>query len=264
MNTPLTIALVQTELEWEQPSVNLARFEKMLGGIEADLVVLPEMFSTGFSMASGRLAESMDGPTVTWMRDQARLRNTIICGSFIAVDACPDGDQHFNRLVWMRPDGTCAVYDKRHLFRMSGEHEHYSSGDSRLVVEACGFRICPLICYDLRFPVWSRGADAFDLMLYIANWPAVRDHHWRSLLTARAIENQAYVIGVNRLGTDGNNLTFCGSSLVADFNGNIDEDMGRKAGVAIVQITRTPLDEYRQAFPAHLDADNFELPGTRL
>ena len=255
----LTLALVQTELAWEDAAANRTELGRQLDTIvDADVAVLPEMFSTGFSMASETLAEPMDGPTISWLRERAHSDNRVICGSFIARD----GDRCYNRFVWMRPDGTCEVYDKRHLFRMADEHRHYAEGAVRLTVEHAGWRICPLVCYDLRFPVWSRAAGTIDLYLYVANWPARRDAHWRTLLAARAIENQAYVAGVNRVGVDGNGLEYCGSSLAVDFSGNLLSDLGATPGIQTVRLARAGLEEWRTAFPAHLDADRYSIDVT--
>lgn len=255
----LTLALVQTELVWEDAAANRERLGGLLSDVaDADVAILPEMFSTGFSMASAALAEPMEGPTVAWMKEQARAGGRVVCGSFIAREA----DRFLNRFVWMRPDGTFEHYDKRHLFRMADEHRHYAEGRSRLVVELGGWKICPLVCYDLRFPVWSRAAGTIDLYLYVANWPARRDQHWRTLLAARAIENQAYVAGLNRVGVDGNGLNYCGSSLVTDFSGETIVDLGAHADVRTVRLARDPLEAWRADFPAHLDADRYSIDVT--
>lgn len=252
----LTLALIQTELAWEDPGANRAHLGQLLADVTgADVAVLPEMFSTGFSMASDRLAEPMDGATLAWLGEQAGATGRVVCGSFIARD----GDNRFNRFVWMRPDGSFEIYDKRHLFRMADEHQHYSEGRSRLVVEHSGWRICPLVCYDLRFPVWSRAAGNIDLFLYVANWPARRDGHWRTLLAARAIENQAYVAGLNRIGVDGNGMDYCGSSIAVDYGGEVIADLESAAVIRNVTLSRPILNEWRASFPAHLDADAFTL-----
>ena len=252
----LTVALIQTDLAWEDAEANREHIGQLLDEVnDADIAVLPEMFSTGFSMASDRLAESMEGPTVAWLTERARTTNRIVCGSFIASES----GRSYNRFVWMRPDGGFDLYDKRHLFRMAGEHEYFSEGTSRLVVEHKGWRICPLVCYDLRFPVWSRAAGTIDLYLFVANWPARRDSHWRTLLAARAIENQAYVAAVNRIGVDGNGLEYCGSSLVSDFNGEMRADLGNRSTIQNVVLQFSSLVDWRRSFPAHLDADDFSL-----
>ena len=198
----LRVTLVQSELAWEAPLENCRHFAELLKPLAhhnpvTDLVILPEMFSTGFSMASKKLAESMTGPTVTWMREQASSLNSTLCGSVI-IEA--DG-RYYNRFIWMPPNGVVEYYDKKHLFRMSAENQNYTAGTARLVVTLNDFRICLQVCYDLRFPVWSRNNGDYDLLLYVANWPAARRQHWRSLLRARAIENLSYVIGSIELGS---------------------------------------------------------------
>ena len=252
----LTVALVQTDLAWESPAENLAHFDELLdAGINADLVILPEMFATGFSMASAEFAEKMDGPSVSWMRAKAVSLNTTLCGSLIIEE---DGN-YFNRFVWMQANGGVRHYDKRHLFRMSTENESYTRGNAKLVVELNGFRVCPQICYDLRFPVWSRNDSDFDLLLYVANWPSARRDHWNALLQARAIENLCYVVAVNRLGVDGNKIDYSGDSVVIDYNGVSRLQMNSKDGIGIFSLDRHSLLEYRDKFPAYLDADKFDL-----
>jgi len=255
----LRISLVQTALAWEDPTANRRQLAAQMAELDAtDLVVLPEMFSTGFSMASTRLAETMTGPTVTWMQAQAESLNAVVCGSLII-----SADGHcYNRFVWMPADGNLEYYDKKHLFRMSSEQQHYSPGKRRCVVQWKGFRVCLQVCYDLRFPVWSRNQDDYDLLLYVANWPATRRQHWRSLLQARAIENQCYVVGVNRLGTDGIDINYAGDSLLFDFNGTPLVDLLDTPGSATLAVKMEPLSRYREAFPAWLDADDFDLRGS--
>ncbi len=257
MNAHLRVTLVQTELAWQDPAANrrnlAAHFRGLVG--HTDLVVLPEMFSTGFSMDAEALAEDMDGPTVGWMREEAASLGCVVTGSLIVRD----GDRRYNRLVWARPDGSLAHYDKRHLFRMTDEQRHYTSGDRRLVVEVKGWRVCPLICYDLRFPVWSRSRDDYDVLLYVANWPQRRAHAWSTLLRARAIENLCYVAGVNRVGKDGNGATYRGDSVALDFLGQplSSEGGGERVETAVLDLES--LQAYRRSFPAQLDADRFEL-----
>ena len=254
-NSP-KISLLQTALVWENPAENRRQLAAQMTVLEAtDLVVLPEMFSTGFSMASARLAETMTGPTVTWMREQAESLNAAVCGSLII-----SADGHcYNRFVWMPADGNVEYYDKKHLFRMSSEQQHYSSGTRRCVVQWKGFRLCLQVCYDLRFPVWSRNQNDYDMLLYVANWPAPRRQHWRSLLQARSIENQCYVVGVNRLGTDGIDINYAGDSLLFDFNGEPLIDLLDTPGSATVAVNLESLRRYRETFPAWLDADGFDL-----
>jgi len=257
MNAHLRVTLVQTELAWQAPATNrralAAHFRGLLG--HTDLIVLPEMFSTGFSMDAEGLAETMDGPTVGWMREEAAATGCVITGSLIVRD----GDRCYNRLVWARPDGTLDHYDKRHLFRMASEQRHYAAGSRRLIVELKGWRICPLICYDLRFPVWSRSWGDYDVLLYVANWPQRRAHAWTTLLKARAIENLSYVVGVNRIGRDGNGATYAGDSVVLDFLGQPLSSEGGGDRVETAVLDLESLQRYRDTFPAHLDADRFEL-----
>ncbi len=253
--TNLSVSLVQAELIWEQPQVNLGHLGGLIEAVTSDVIVLPEMFSTGFSMASGRLAEEMSGPTVKWLADKARAKHSHICGSLIITDE----GRYWNRFIWMKPDGEAITYDKRHLFRMSAEHEHYSPGEHTVTIEVNGIRVRPLICYDLRFPVWSRNRDDYDLLIYVANWPAARRKHWQALLQARAIENQSYCVGVNRIGVDGNDVAYCGDSIAVDYRGDIMTDLGSAEGVMNVSFDRLELDGYRQAFPAGMDADRFTI-----
>jgi predicted amidohydrolase len=253
----LELALIQTELAWQDPAANRAHFQALLEQARgADLVVLPEMFSTGFSMDSAALAEPENGPTSQWLLDQAAHLQAVICGSLIIQAA--DGSYR-NRLLWARPDGSLAHYDKRHLFRMAGEHKHYAAGEQQLLLELKGWRIRPLICYDLRFPVWSRDPHSTELLLYVANWPAARRQHWNRLLPARAIENLCYVAAVNRIGQDGKGHAYSGDSQVLDFQGESLLQAGDTAGVFRVVLKAHELAAYRQRFPAHLDEDDFEL-----
>ncbi|ALZ85694.1 carbon-nitrogen hydrolase [Pseudomonas oryzihabitans] len=253
----LRLALLQTELVWHDPAANRAHFEQLLARVgETDLVILPEMFTTGFSMESAVLAEPADGPTAVWLREQARRIGAVVTGSLIVQDE--DG-RHRNRLLWATPEGELLHYDKRHLFRMAGEHEHYAPGEQRLVLTLKGWRIRPLICYDLRFPVWSRAQDDTDLLLYVANWPAPRRGHWNRLLPARSIENLCYVAAVNRIGSDGNGHPYAGDSQVLDFQGEPLVEAGAVAGIFHTTLSATALTAYRERFPAQRDADVFHL-----
>jgi predicted amidohydrolase len=253
----LDIALVQTTLVWHDCKANHAHFEELLEQAQgADLVILPEMFTTGFSMDSETLAEAENGVTSKWLLAQAKRINAVVTGSIIVRAA--DGS-HRNRLLWARPDGELLHYDKRHLFRMAGEHEHYSPGERQVQFELKGWRIRPLICYDLRFPVWSRGAQDTDLLLYTANWPGARRQHWNRLLPARAIENLCYVAAVNRIGTDGKGFAYTGDSQVLDFQGESLLNIGEADGVFHVSLSAESLSAYRHKFPAYLDADTFEI-----
>ncbi len=257
----LNVTLMQTSLVWESAQANRDHFSRLFTDLvrteiaRTDLVVLPEMFSTGFSMNSSLLAETMDGPTVTWLSEQAASLNSTICGSLIIEEA----GHYYNRFIWAQPDGNIRHYDKRHLFRMSTENDHYTRGTDKQVFELNGFRICPQVCYDLRFPVWSRNDSNIDLLLYVANWPAVRKDHWSSLLKARAIENLCYTIGLNRVGTDGNDVEYTGNSVVLDYSGELLLDMATEEITASVQLKKHSLLEYRHKFPAYLDADSYQL-----
>jgi len=257
MSTHLRVTLVQSELAWQDPAANRHRLAAHFRGLagHTDLVVLPEMFSTGFSMAAAELAEDMHGPTIDWMREEAAALGCGIAGSLIVRDA----GRCYNRFVWARPDGSLAHYDKRHLFRLAGEQEHYAPGAGRLVVDLKGWRVCPLVCYDLRFPVWSRNRGDYDLLLYVANWPQRRALAWSALLRARAIENQSYVVGVNRIGKDGNGTSYAGDSVALDFLGQPLSSEGGGDRVETAVLDLESLRAYRDSFPVHLDADRFEL-----
>lgn len=256
----LTISLLQTELHWQDPAANRAHFDGLIDAIDRvegmpHLVVLPEMFSTGFSMDAVRLAERMDGESVAWMELVAKDYGVTLCGSLIVED---DG-RYFNRLIWATPGEDVQWYDKRHLFRMAREHEHYAAGNERRVFSLGDWRVCPLVCYDLRFPVWSRGIDEFDLLVFVANWPAVRRSAWSTLLPARAVENLCYTAGLNRIGTDGNDIRYAGDSGVFDFLGSTLADCGDADSIATVILDGAKLERFREKFPAHLDADSFSI-----
>lgn len=257
MNPHLRITLVQADLAWQEPATNRRKLATHFRGLagHTDLVVLPEMFPTGFSMDAEGQAETMDGATVGWMREEAAAMGCVVTGSLIVRD----GAHHFNRLVWARPDGTLGHYDKRHLFRMAGEDRHFAAGSRRVTLELKGWRVCPMVCYDLRFPVWSRNRNDYDLLLYVANWPARRAHAWSALLRARAIENLSYVVGVNRIGRDGNGATYAGDSVALDFLGQPLSSEGGGDRVETAVLDLESLRAYRESFPAHLDADGFEL-----
>jgi omega-amidase len=229
---------------------------------QTDLVVLPETFTSGFSNDAIGRAETMQGESVAWLRALAAEAGVAITGSMVIRE---DG-QVFNRLLWATPDGALQHYDKRHLFRMAGEHHRYAGGRRRLSVELLGWRICPLVCYDLRFPVWSRnrfdpaaGRFDYDLLLYVANWPSARRHAWRTLLRARAIENLACVAGVNRVGVDGNDLHYAGDSVVLDALGQPLAELGAQPQTVTVRLSGAALAAHRERFPAQLDADDFDL-----
>jgi predicted amidohydrolase len=259
MKHELVIRMVQAPLIWEQPEANRRNFSDILAehAPGSDLVILPEMFTTGFTMNPERLGELEAGPTLGWMRQEAARHHVCLVGSFIFLDR----GGYYNRLFWVFPDGRYQHYDKRHLFSMAGENRHYLAGQSPLLIEWEGWRIMPLICYDLRFPVWSRyrSHSPFDLLIYTANWPVSRSHHWKSLLVARAIENQAYVCGVNRVGRDGNGLEYGGDSAALDFAGNIVCALSDEAGVGELRADHEALGHYRRQFPFLHDADDFKF-----
>jgi len=245
-------------LHWEDAAANRVHFEQRLALLAGttDLIVLPEMFSTGFTMRSRELAERMDGPTVQWMREQAAKLGAAIYGSVVIEE----GDAFTNRGLFVRPDGTVTHYDKRHLFRMANEHDHYAAGKERVVVDWRGWRILLQICYDLRFPVFSRNLNDYDLALYVANWPEARRYPWSQLLVARAIENLAYVVGVNRVGMDGKGIHYSGDSAAVDHKGErmVQLEAGREL-TRTLRLQGQALVDLRTRFPAHLDAVAFDL-----
>ncbi|MEO1053021.1 MAG: amidohydrolase [Bacteroidota bacterium] len=260
----LSLTLIQSDLHWQNVDANLAMFEEKIWQIDqpTDLIVLPEMFNTGFTMDTKAVSEPMNSKTFRWMKQQASQSKAVVMGSFIVYDA----GSYYNRLIWMRPDGEYAYYDKRHLFRMADEHNYFASGESVLVQEWKGWRICPQVCYDLRFPVWARNRFLedqkrmnYDLIVYIANWPAARSTAWDILLRARGVENLAYSVGVNRVGEDGNGIAYNGHSAAIDPKGNelcfeADDEM-----ITTVALSADELLRYREKFPAYLDADQFEV-----
>lgn len=251
----LSIALVQQEIVPENPQVNLAVFAETLAALEAvDLVVLPEVFTTGFCAAARNYAEVEGGSAYQWMAQQAQQLNAVITGSLVVKEA----EHYFNRLVWMRPDGTYTHYDKRHLFRMAGEHTRYTCGTQRVIVELHGWKILPMICYDLRFPVWSRNRGDYDLALYVANWPSARALHWNCLLRARAIENLSFVAGVNRVGFDEKHQHYAGDSAIYGPAGEVVLH-SQEASCLKATLDAQSLATYRARFPAHMDADSFSL-----
>ncbi len=295
----LTVTTIQADLQWEDKPANLRRLEEQIDSIGAhtELVVLPEMFSTGFSMRPEAFAEKMEGPTVNWMRSVAARKKVILTGSLIIEE---EGN-YFNRLVWMLPNGQCGYYDKRHRFAYAGEDDHYTAGQKRLVASVKGWKVLLLVCYDLRFPVWSRqqppapstthlpstnpnrgeiapikpnlppdtspGAAApaaapaleYDLIIYVANWPERRSHAWKTLLQARAIENQSYVIGVNRVGDDGNHIAHAGDTMIIDPLGETIYHAASKEEVFTKTLKKEDLETIRQRFPFWRDADHFYI-----
>lgn len=256
----LDVTIVQADLYWHETGRNLEQFSGIIGGLTAptDLIVLPEMFTSGFTMDAPACAEPMDGPSMAWLADRAAESSAAVCGSLIIVE---DG-KFFNRFVMMFPDGNFSCYDKRHLFRLADEHHHYSAGRRQETIEWRDFRIRPMVCYDLRFPVWSRNRDDYDLLIYVANWPSRRHFAWETLLRARAIENLAFVAGINRSGTDGNNIPYAGGSAVVDYLGADLAVLGEDAGTASATLDLTALRKFRDRFPFHVDADGFSIDRT--
>ncbi len=266
----LRITLVQGDTRWHDPDANRAYYGDWTAGLrgKTDLVLLPETFTSGFSNEAIASAETMNGPTVAWIREQARALDAAVCGSVQVRDGGGDeAPQVFNRLLFATPDGELRTYDKRHLFRFGNEHKRYAAGRERLTVEWRGWRICPLVCYDLRFPVFSRNrydvererAPDYDLLLYVANWPSARAYPWKTLLRARAIENLCYVAGLNRVGTDGNGLHYSGDSAVIDFLGHPISECGDEEVVVTTTLQAEQLAAHRERFPAMLDGDDFSL-----
>lgn len=252
----LTVAVVQTTLYWERIEENLNHFGKLMAPLKGktDVILLPEMFTTGFSMNSVSLAEEMDGTSVSWLRQQAAALGSDVAGSIIIKEK----SHYYNRLVWMQPTGEYSYYDKRHLFRLGNEHDTYSPGKQKLIQKTGEWRLRPLICYDLRFPVWSRNRNDYDVLVYVANWPESRREVWKTLLKARAIENQAYVIGVNRIGRDGNGIDYSGDSAVLDPKGKtISNIKPYEEKVEIVTLSMQELTEFRDKFPVLPDRDEF-------
>lgn len=261
---PLRVSLVQGATRWHDAAANRAYYGDLVRSLagKGDLVVLPETFLSGFTNETLGNAETMDGEGLRWLRALAAEVGAVVTGSLVVRE----GERCVNRLVWMRPDGTHAQYDKRHLFRMAGEHERYAGGSERLVVELNGWRICPQVCYDLRFPVWLRnrydraaGRFDYDLLVFVANWPSARRHAWRTLLRARAIENLCCVVGVNRVGVDGNQLHYAGDSAALDFLGQPLAELGAQEQTITLTLDAAALAAHRARFPAWMDADDFVL-----
>ncbi|MCD6062493.1 MAG: aliphatic amidase AmiE [Flavipsychrobacter sp.] len=252
----LNITLIQPDIVWEDKEANLRQYEQLIESTRGlkEVVVLPEMFSTGFSMQPELFAETMDGPSVQWMKEMAKKNRCILTGSLMIEQ---DGN-YFNRMLWVQPDGQTGVYDKRHLFAYAEEDRHYSAGSKRVIAQVKGFRICLQVCYDLRFPVWSRNqGDDYDVLLYVANWPERRNLAWKTLLQARAIENQCYVVGVNRVGKDGNDINHSGDSSVFGPLGELIWQQSNEAAVHTVTLQKDTVVNTRQQLPFLKDADRF-------
>lgn len=261
MSQDLQLALIQTPLYWENATANRAMLEEKMASLQSpvDLIILPEMFTTGFTMNAPHVSEVMNTHSIRWMQQQAAVHQCALTGSLVIRE----GDAFYNRLIFMYPDGHYQYYDKQHLFRMTGEQDHYDPGKQRLIVEWKGWKIQPLICYDLRFPGWSRNhyspeTDAldYDLLIYVANWPAIRETAWQILLQARAIENHAYCAGVNRIGTDGNGVAYSGKSGVASPSGGWMSLLNEEDSIGRITLSADKLKAYREKFPAYLDTDN--------
>lgn len=250
-------ALIQTALTWENSSENRASIQEKIISISqyVDLIVLPEMFSSGFTMHPEKIAESMQGETISWLREMARTKNCAITGSLVIQE----NRNYFNRLVFVFPSGEIQHYDKRHLFTLAGEDKVYTPGTEKLIVNYKGFKICPLVCYDLRFPVFSRNVEEYDLLVYVANWPKPRVNAWDILLKARAVENMSYVVGVNRIGTDENQLDYVGHSQAVDFLGNYIQEPQETEGVFIVELDKEKMLETRSKLAFLNDKDHFTI-----
>lgn len=254
----LNIALIQSSLYWEDKKANLEQFSLKIKTIDTpvDLIVLPEMYSTGFSMKAIQFAEDVNGPTINWMREHAAKSSCVLTGSLIIKEK----DKYFNRLIWMRPDGTYEYYNKRHLFRLANEQDHYTAGTERKIVQLNGWKINLNVCYDLRFPVWSRNKGDYDVLLNVANWPAKRSYPWKTLLRARAIENMSYVIGLNRVGNDGNNYYHSGDSAVIKPDGEPLIECSDEEKILTASLSKDDLLKFRERFQFYKDADDFVIP----
>ena len=254
----LKISLIQSDVFWEEPQKNREMFQEKIQALsgQTDLIILPEMFSTGFTMNVQQFAEPMQGATVAWLSGMSAKTEADMVGSVIIQE----NENYFNRLIWAKPDGQLIYYDKRHLFRMAGEDEVFSAGNERIIVELNGWKILPLICYDLRFPLWARNRkNEFDMIIYIANWPERRIAHWNLLLQARAVENQCFVAGVNRIGKDGIGINHTGESALIDYLGNKISTLGSIDKTETNTLSYPSLNKFRKKFPVWKDADDFQI-----
>ncbi len=254
----LEVALIQFNISWHNPKANRKVLESKINSLNATvgLIILPEMFTTGFTMAVHKHAEPTEGETLNWMKKIAAKTKAVITGSIIINEK----ENYFNRLLWVTPNGGYSYYDKRHLFRMASEHSYFAQGNKQPIFELNGWRFKPQICYDLRFPVWSRNLNlAYDVLIYVANWPKARILAWDVLLQARAIENLSYAIGVNRVGTDETGKAYNGHSTCYNFKGEPENKVLEKEAIIYVHLSKNALDDYRNSFPAHLDADTFNI-----
>lgn len=254
----IKITIFQAYLFWENVEKNLNNLSLRLSALreKTDLILLPEMFNTGFTTNVEKCAESMDGPTMHWMYEHAKSYNCVVAGTLIIEE----NGHYYNRFVWMSPDGSFVHYDKRHLFGMAEEDKVFTPGNSRIVLNLKGWRVCPMVCYDLRFPVWSRNlGNAYDLLVYTACWPDKRSAHWRALIPARAIENQSFVIGVNRVGYDGNEIYYSGGSMCISPNGDVVYYKPEDEDLYTFTLNPTDLIKAREQFPFLADADDFSM-----
>ncbi|MCH3883948.1 amidohydrolase [Tenacibaculum aquimarinum] len=254
----LEVAVLQADLVWENAVENRNQFTKMIDSLstEVELIILPEMFTTGFTMNAEKVAETMNGETVLWMQKIAKIKQTAICGSVVIKE----NNQYFNRFLFVHPSKKVEFYDKRHTFTLAGEHEVYTAGENKLIVNYKGWKICPLICYDLRFPVWARNTENYDLLLYVASWPKPRINAWNSLLQARSIENMSYTIGVNRVGKDANNYEYNGNSAIYDCLGNIVKHFENNTiEPVLLTLDKNYQDKLRDKFSFLEDKDTFTI-----
>lgn len=258
----LHISLIQTSLFWESRGENLNHLEGLIGALQGktDIIVLPEMFTSGFSMNTSE-CDTMEGETMQWMAKMAHDLEAVLCGSI----RMEEGGNYYNRFIWMRPDGTYEKYDKRHLFSFANENDHFKSGADKLIIDHKGWKIMPLVCYDLRFPVWSKnrlidGKPEYDVLIYVANWPKARNVAWKTLLLARAMENQAYVAGVNRVGVDGKDIEYIGdSALISPYGAYLAEANIGQEDIIKAELEYSLLQDFRAKFPLLHDADEFEI-----
>lgn len=258
MSNQLTISCIQADLVWENAVQNRANLDKKINALDSttDIIILPEMFTTGFAMQPELLAEPMNGTTVTWMQETAKTKGSAICGSIIIAE----NNNFYNRFLFVTPDGNIEYYNKRHLFSLAGEHDHYQNDNKQVIVTYKDWRICPLVCYDLRFPVWSRNTSNYDVLIYVANWPKPRITAWNTLLKARAIENMSYVVGVNRIGTDPNKNEYSGNSVIIDELGNALTPLAENKEVTLTTtLSKEKLQNSRNKFSFLNDQDQFTL-----
>ena len=257
----LRVSTVQSNLVWEDIEANLSQFAPKIASLKGrtDVVVLPEMFTTGFTNNRTELAEPADGKTFQWMYQQSTAINAVITGSYIVEEA----GKYYNRLIWMQPNGQYAAYNKHYLFTKAKEDAYYERGQERILIDWKGWKICPLICYDLRFPMWARNTVGYDLLLYVANWPVMRATHWKALLMARAIENQAFTIGVNRTGVDGNDLYYSGDTSVIDYSGGVVYQTAHAEDIFTVALNYKAQQEYRKKLCFLPDQEAYDGPSLK-